>query len=277
MTYRPSLLVAVHCLVMVLTLRHLSSKSWGLMFRRPEPLMDLPFVPYKWLEEDPSLPPFPSFHRDELVAFLDAAHATELRTRRSVTGYVLLFGNTAIAWKSRVQPVVATSSTEAEFYAAVTCAKAAKYLRSVLQQLEAIRPGATPLFVDNQAAIAMVNESRPTPRARHIEIQHFAIQEWREKGDIVLRHCPGIVNASDDLTKALGWVLHNRHARRSMGHYKMGSPIASTASALFAKRETTRAGEGVGTRSATDLTTWPDVVPTAERTLENVDDVDVQE
>ena len=71
------------------------------MFRRPKPLMDLPFVPYTWLEEDPSLPPFPSFHRDELVAFLDAAHATELRTRRSVTGYVLLFGNTAIAWKSR--------------------------------------------------------------------------------------------------------------------------------------------------------------------------------
>ena len=33
----------------------------------------------------------------------------------------------------------------------------------------------------------------------------------------------------------------------------------------------------VGTRSATDLTTWPDVVPTAERTPENVDDVDVQE
>ena len=67
--------------------------------------MDLPFVPFKWLEEDPSLPPFPSFHHDELVAFLDAAHATELQTRRSVTGYVLLFGNTAIAWKSRVQPV----------------------------------------------------------------------------------------------------------------------------------------------------------------------------
>ena len=33
----------------------------------------------------------------------------------------------------------------------------------------------------------------------------------------------------------------------------------------------------VGTRSATDLTTWPDVVPTAETTLENVDDIDVQE
>ena len=207
-----------------------ATKSWGLTCHRPEPLMDLPFVPIKWLESDPSLPPFPQFERDELIGFLDAAHATELKTRRSVTGYVLLFANTAIAWKSRVQPVVATSSTEAEFYAAVTCAKAAKYLRSVLEQLDAVRPGATPLFVDNQAAIAMVNENRPTPRARHIEIQHFAIQEWRDKGQIVLRHCPGVLNISDDLTKALGWVLHARHARRSMGHYKMGSPTGSTLS-----------------------------------------------
>ena len=96
--------------------------------------------------------------------------------------------------------------------------------------MNAVRPGAAPLLVDNEAAIAMVNESRPTPRARHIEIQHFAIQEWRNKGDIVLRHCPGILNVSDDLTKALGWVLHSRHARRSMGHYKIGSPNDSAPS-----------------------------------------------
>ena len=198
-----------------------ATKDWGLMFQRPKPLVDLPDVPFDWLEDDPSLPSFPEFARDELVGFLDAAHATELKTRRSVTGFVLLYGYAAIAYKSRVQPVVATSSTEAEFYAAVTCAKAAKYLRYVLQQLDALRPGATPLFVDNQAAIAMVNESRPTPRARHIEIQHFAIQEWRNKGDIVLRHCPGVINLSDDMTKALGWVLHSRHARRGMGHYKI--------------------------------------------------------
>ena len=96
--------------------------------------------------------------------------------------------------------------------------------------MDAIRPGATPLLVDNEAAIAMVNESRPTPRARHIEIQHFAIQEWRNKGDVVLRHCPGILNVSDDLAKALGWVLHSRHARRGMGHFKIGSPNGSAAS-----------------------------------------------
>ena len=63
------------------------------------------------------------------------------------------------------QPVVATSLTETEFYATVTCTKGAKYLRSVLQQLEVICPGAIHLLLDNQAAIAMVNENPPTPCA----------------------------------------------------------------------------------------------------------------
>ena len=201
-----------------------ATKSWGIMYQRPAPLEDLPHVPFSWLSDDPELPAFPVVLRDELAGFLDAAHATDLNTRRSVTGFVILFCCAAIAWKSRLQSLVATSSTEAEFYAGITCAKAAKYLRYILQQLEAIRPGATPLYIDNQAAIAMINESRPTPRARHIEVQHFAIQEWRKKGDVVMRHCPGVLNPSDDLTKPLGWVLHARHARRSMGHYKLASP-----------------------------------------------------
>ena len=97
-------------------------------------------------------------------------------------------------------------------------------MRYVLLELEALRPGATRLFIDNMAALAMINESRPTPRACHIDIQHFAIQEWRNKGDVIMQHLHGILNPSDDLTKPLGWVLHSRHARRSMGHYETGSP-----------------------------------------------------
>ena len=70
--------------------------------------------------------------------------------------------------------------------------------------------------------IAMVNERRSTPRARHIEIQHFAIQEWHQQRDIVLRRCPGVLNIStNDLTKALGWVLHTSHCCHGMGHCKL--------------------------------------------------------
>ena len=65
----------------------------------------------------------------------------------------------------------------------------------------------------------MVNARIPTERSRHIDIQHFAIQDWKENGDLVMRHIMGILNPADDMTKPLGWVLHARHARRMMGHF----------------------------------------------------------
>jgi len=201
-----------------------ATKSWGIIYVRPAPLEGLPDVPFAFLEDDPDVPAFPKIERDELVGCLDAAHATELRTRRSVTGLIVLFCCAAIAWKSQVQSLVATSSTEAEFYSAVTCGKIIKYLRYVLQTFDAIRPGPSRMFIDNLAALHMINERRPTPRARHIEIQHFAIQEWREKMELVMSHLKGVLNPSDGMTKPLGWVLHSRHARRGMGHYKIGSP-----------------------------------------------------
>ena len=54
----------------------------------------------------------------------------------------------------------------------------------------------------------MINESCLTFCARHIEIQHCAIQEWHQAGHIVIKHIPGVINFSDDLTKPFGWVLH---------------------------------------------------------------------
>jgi hypothetical protein len=104
----------------------------------------------------------------------------------------------------------------------VQAAKIAKYLRSILQELGYGQPGPTVLYEDNQAAILMINASRPTPRSRHIDIQHFAIQEWKTNGDIILCHIPGVINPADALTKSLGPTLHFRHVRRMMGHY--GAP-----------------------------------------------------
>ena len=182
---------------------------------------------------------------------LDAAHATDPRTRRSVTGLIVFFCNAAIAWKSRLQSLVATSSTEAEFYAAVMCAKIVKYLRYVARDLAALAPGPSPMYIDNLAALFMINERRPTPRARHIETQHFAIQEWCRDKDIIMRHLTGILNSSDGLTTAVGTTLHYRHSRRAMGHYRLVSPSDSEDSPLVphARVEIFEAGEGVGAQS----------------------------
>jgi hypothetical protein len=118
--------------------------------------------------------------------------------------------------------VVATSSTEAEFYAAVIAAKLAKYFRSILDELGFPVHAPIPLYEDNEAAIAMINDSRPTPRVRHLDTQYFAIQEWRQAGFIQMFHIPGIINPADQQTKPLASRLHNRHVRRLMGHYGGG-------------------------------------------------------
>ena len=101
----------------------------------------------------------------------------------------------------------------------MAAAKTAKYLRAVLSDLGFPQLGPTTLYEDNQAAILMVNASKPTSRSCHIAIQHFAIQEWKEHGDILLEQIPGIINPADALTKALGWVLNSQHVRWAMGHH----------------------------------------------------------
>jgi len=78
--------------------------------------------------------------------------------------------------------------------------------------------GPTVMHCDNQLAINMINACIPMERSRHIDIQHFAIPEWQESWAIVMEFISGVINPSDDLTKPLGWVLHDRHARRVMGH-----------------------------------------------------------
>ena len=124
-----------------------------------------------------------------------------------------------ISYCSKTQSIAVTSSTEAEFLAAVLAAKHAKYLRAILKELGYTIKEATPIYCDNVSAINMINNRVPTERSRHIDIQHFAIQEWQERQDIIMHHIPGIICPPDDLTKPLGWVLHSRHARRMMGHY----------------------------------------------------------
>ena len=59
------------------------------------------------------------------------------------------------------------------------------------------------------SAINMINNSIPT-ESRHIDIQHFAIQDLADAKDIVMQHIPGILSIPDRLTKALRWALHSR-------------------------------------------------------------------
>jgi hypothetical protein len=78
----------------------------------------------------------------------------------------------------KVQTTVTTSSSEAEFLAADTAPKIAKYICAVRTGLGFKQTAATILYEDNESAITTVNENKPTLQFRHGDIQHFALQEW---------------------------------------------------------------------------------------------------
>ena len=125
-----------------------------------------------------------------------------------------------MVYRSKTQSLTALGSTKTEFIAAITTAKTAKYMRSVLSKLGFLQTDPTPIYEDKRPTIDIVTLQKPTEQTRHINIGFFAIQDWiHESNDIVLSHIPGVINPSDDLTKLLGRVLHEQHARYVMGHY----------------------------------------------------------
>jgi hypothetical protein len=89
----------------------------------------------------------------------------------------------------------------------------------VLRELGFSQHGPTLIYEDNQKAIAMINQDRPTTRSRHINIQWYAINEWKACGQIKLRYIYTAINPADAAMKALSWVLHSRHVRHAMGYY----------------------------------------------------------
>ena len=202
-----------------------STKHWGIKFSRQSPMNDL--KPTIRPQEDypqgdlPTYPENPS--EGKLICYVDAAYGNDPTRRRSTTGYALTYAGGAIVYRSKAQSITAQSSTEAEVIAAVTAAKTVRYIRFVLSELGFPQNDPTPIYEDNASAIDIVNSQKPTERTRHMEIRFFAIQDWKQNDEILLLHIPGTINPSDDLTKPLGYMLHNRHARFIMNGYNRTS------------------------------------------------------
>lgn len=152
--------------------------------------------------------------------YVDSDWAGDTKHRRSISGLCLCFAGAPVVYRSRFQPTISLSSTEAEFIAANEAGKLGLYLRSILNDLDIPQDSATALFEDNAAAIAMANAQRPTRRTRHMDIKHFALLDWVATDQLILSAISTHDNPSDGLTKALGPQLFARHTSTLLGKRK---------------------------------------------------------
>jgi len=91
---------------------------------------------------------------EAMIGYSDADHASQLH-RHSISGYAFLLGGGAVAWSSKKQPIVALSTTEAEYIAATHAMKEAMWLRTFIGEIMASPTAVTTIYCNNQAAIAL--------------------------------------------------------------------------------------------------------------------------
>ena len=65
---------------------------------------------------------------------MDLDYAADLDRRRSLTGYVFTIGSCAVSWKATLQPIVAMSTTEAEYMAIVEAYKESIWLKGLFAE-----------------------------------------------------------------------------------------------------------------------------------------------
>ena len=127
-----------------------------------------------------------------------------------------MLSNGALSWKSKRQPTVALSSTEAEYMAVTDASKEAIWLRRLYEEIRPnpqTRPNPQCIFVDNNGAIELAKNQRQNDRSKHIDIKHHFIREAVESKLVELKRVDSKENTADILTKALSAELHQRHMK----------------------------------------------------------------
>ena len=153
----------------------------GIVYHKTVPTDSLPTSQHVPLAPESDLLIFPSPSTpDQLMCFVDVAHANDLCNHHSMTGYAFIMCGGTITYHTKTQSIIVTSSMEAEFLATVLAAKQAKYLCAILKELGFPQHDPTPIYEDNMSAIKMINAWIPTKHSCHIDIQHFAIQDWKD-------------------------------------------------------------------------------------------------
>ena len=138
-----------------------------------------------------------------LMGFTDADWAGDRDDRHSTTGNLFMMSGGAVSWLSRKQPVVALSTTEAEYIALSLATQEATWLKRLLSDITTSPSGPVTINEDNQGTIAVAKNPVSHARTKHIDIKYHYVREALQDGTIDLVYCPTENMIADIFTKPL--------------------------------------------------------------------------
>jgi hypothetical protein len=137
----------------------------------------------------------------ELVAYTDSDYGGANLDRKSTSGGCQFMGARLVSWQCKKQTTVSTSTAEAEYVAASSCCSQVLWIQN--QMLDyGISIMKTPIFIDNNSAISIVNNPVKHSKTKHIEIRFHFIRDCNEKNLIQVSKVHTDNQFADLFTKA---------------------------------------------------------------------------
>ncbi|GJY27435.1 putative ribonuclease H-like domain-containing protein [Tanacetum coccineum] len=156
---------------------------------------------FKYLKGKPNLGLwYPRESPFDLEAFSDSDYGGSNLDRKSTTGGCQFLGQRLISWQCKKQTIVATSTTEAEYVAAVNCCGQVLWVQNQLLDY-GFNFMNTKIHIDNESTICIVKNPVYHSKTKHIEIRHHFIRDCYEKKLISVEKIHTDLNVADLLTK----------------------------------------------------------------------------
>ena len=142
--------------------------------------------------------------------------AGDLDTRKSTSGYIFTVAGGAMSWCSKLQRIVALSTTtEAEYISATKASKEAIWCSRLVEDL-GIFINTLVLGCDSRSVEYLAKNAMFHSRTKHIDVRHHFIRQVLEDGLVTLTKIKTQDNLVDILTKSLGKAQHE-HCMQLVG------------------------------------------------------------
>ena len=155
-------------------------------------------------------------NREPMFGASDANHKRE-PLARSRSGICLFRGGACVCWRSFVERTPTDNTAEAEYRAAVDCAKLVMWARELLKELHWHDATATVIQIDNNSAVYMSLDLGSQKRTAHILVKDQWINFYHEEGHVLPHHVFGVDNPADALTKPLPEKEFTKHRATLLG------------------------------------------------------------
>ena len=143
----------------------------------------------------------------------------------SRTGYVICYAGCPITWSSKLQPLIALSTTEAEYIALSTALREVIAIQNLIQELRSLGfPICSSIprmhcrvFEDNQSCIEIATNHKTRPRTKHLSVRLHHFRSHVVNKNISIEYISTKHQLGDIFTKGLPREQHRYLRNKLMG------------------------------------------------------------